>query len=93
MTRILREQRLSLTGLAADLGVSPATVWRWCLRGSNGHRLESVLLGSRRYTSREALDRFVGATNGGQIAIPTTPTAACEAAAMEANRRLQELGA
>ena len=35
-----------------------STVWRWVLRGVKGHRLESFLVGGRRYTTREAVGRF-----------------------------------
>ena len=39
-----------------------STVHRWRLRGVRGVRLETCLIGGRRYTSREALARFVAAT-------------------------------
>jgi hypothetical protein len=35
-----------------------ATLHRWALRGCRGRRLESVLIGRQRMTSREALQRF-----------------------------------
>ena len=38
---------------------SPRTVWRWVLRGSRGRRLETVLIGGSRFTSREAIERFL----------------------------------
>jgi len=39
-----------------------ATVHRWRLRGTRGVRLESVLVGGKRFTSAEAIERFVDAT-------------------------------
>ena len=39
---------------------SPSTLWRWRSRGIGGVRLETVMIGGRRYVSREALERFVG---------------------------------
>jgi hypothetical protein len=46
---------------------SAATYWRWALKGvqKNGqrHTLESLLYGGRRYSSRQALDRFLCALN------------------------------
>ena len=39
-----------------------STVYRWTLRGVRGKTLESTLLGGIRYTSLEALERFLGAT-------------------------------
>jgi hypothetical protein len=38
-----------------------STWQRWRLRGVRGIRLETVLIGGRRYTSREALARFFDA--------------------------------
>lgn len=38
---------------------SPATVWRWMTRGTRGLHLESVVVGGQRYTSREAIARFL----------------------------------
>ncbi len=36
-----------------------ATVYRWALKGARGKILESILVGGVRYTSREALHRFL----------------------------------
>jgi hypothetical protein len=41
---------------------SIATVWRWVLRGCAGTKLESILIGGRRFTSEEAIQRFADAT-------------------------------
>lgn len=39
-----------------------ATVWRWINRGVRGVKLETVMIGGRRFTSREALERFFAST-------------------------------
>lgn len=39
-----------------------STVYRWWKRGIKGVRLETILIGGRRYTSKEALTRFFAAT-------------------------------
>ncbi len=39
-----------------------STIWRWMLTGSRGVRLESIVCAGRRYTSVEAISRFVSAT-------------------------------
>src|SRR5438477_12344262 len=39
-------------------GVDVATVWRWTSRGIHDQRLETLLVGGIRFTSREALQRF-----------------------------------
>ena len=43
---------------------SRQTLERWMRRGSNGVVLESVTIGSRRYTSIEAIGRFLSAQAG-----------------------------
>lgn len=48
-----------------------STVHRWRFRGVRGIRLETCLIGGRRYTSREALERFstrvTAAADGGTM--------------------------
>jgi len=39
-----------------------STIWRWMKRGNRGVVLESVVCAGRRYTSLEAIARFVEAT-------------------------------
>ena len=55
------ESLLSVAEAAKLLPRRPAlrTIWRWIERGCNGVRLETVKIGDRRFTSREALHRFV----------------------------------
>ena len=43
--------------------VSLATLHRWRQRGVRGVKLETVLIGGLRYTSREAIARFIAAQN------------------------------
>lgn len=43
-------------------GINISTLWRWIQRGIKGQRLESVMVGGIRMTSREALQRFFTAT-------------------------------
>lgn len=40
---------------------SYATWWRWWRRGIRGVHLETVLIGGKRYTTVEAMQRFVAA--------------------------------
>jgi hypothetical protein len=40
---------------------STASVFRWVLQGVGGIKLESILLGGRRLTSSEAIQRFADA--------------------------------
>lgn len=57
------EELLSLTQAANRLPghVNVCTVWRWVRKGVRGVHLEHVCLGSRIYTSANALSRFANA--------------------------------
>jgi hypothetical protein len=64
-----------------------ATRWRWALHGVKGIRLESIRCGAVRYTSAEAVARFLAALNApGDVPEPRN------AAAEAAGRRLAEMG-
>ena len=80
--------------------INPATVYRWCTRGSrtpDGRvvRLEHVRVGSRVLTSREAVGRYVAALSSSvaptvtAVRTPTVRNRSSEAAAAA----LRELGA
>ena len=64
MIDIVNEQMIPRSKIPAwceqHLGnqVNRSTVHRWRLRGARGSKLETVLVGGRRYTSLEALLRF-----------------------------------
>lgn len=59
------------TAFPGDKRLSLATLHRWRIKGVRGVRLETVLIGGLRYTSREAISRFIAAQNA-----ETTPEAA-----------------
>ena len=40
-----------------------STVWRWISKGVDGVTLESVRVGGLRYTTKEAISRFIAAQN------------------------------
>ena len=50
----------------AGKGISLSTIWRWMLHGCRGHKLEWLLIGGQRYTSRQAVLRHLAAINAGQ---------------------------
>lgn len=60
----LEEALISLSQATRELPHRPhiSTVWRWCTRGVRGIRLETVVIAGRRFTSREALQRFTTAS-------------------------------
>lgn len=57
---LARESLLTLSAAATMLPGRPhiSTMHRWRLRGVRGVRLETILVGGRRYTSWQALERF-----------------------------------
>jgi hypothetical protein len=81
--RDLREdQPLSLPDAAEFLGKltgqkpHSSTLWRWCLKGCKGVRLESILIGGKRFVTAASLDRFVEnltTARDGQAEQPTAP--------------------
>jgi hypothetical protein len=77
MHHLLAEQRVTLTELAQQQQVSSSTVWRWTMRGLRGVRLETYSIGGRRFTTREAFDRFIlgsqHPSNSGSICASSVP--------------------
>ncbi len=54
---------------------SLATVWRWVLNGTRAGKLESFLVGGRRFTTLESIKRFAQqSTSAANGVSPTTPT-------------------
>lgn len=48
-----------------------STVWRWVLKGVRGIRLETIVVGGKRYTTIEAIERFIAATTAKANGEPT----------------------
>jgi len=91
---LLSESRISPTKLARREGISPSTPWRWLLRGVKGHKLESFLVGGKRYTTLEAYQRFIVALNAGPGERPVARTTKQrEAAVARAEKELTDAGA
>jgi hypothetical protein len=55
------EDLISIAQAAKSLPTRPSvrTVWRWIQKGCRGVKLETVAIGGRRYTSRQAIGRFI----------------------------------
>lgn len=66
------EELISLTAAAKGLPNRPSvvTLWRWRSRGINGYTLETILIGGRRYTSKQALARFFERTTAAADGAP-----------------------
>lgn len=87
------EQPIPISSAPSHIPSRPgkSTVWRWILVGIRGRILESGTIGGRRYTSREAIRRFL-ATGG-----PDPPHAALSTTQRRrqsdaANKALQDRG-
>jgi hypothetical protein len=69
----------SLISLAAAAKILPGrpsipTLWRWRSRGVGGVRLETVVIGGRRYTSHEAIAKFIAGTTAARDGPPAPLT-------------------
>jgi hypothetical protein len=89
--QLLRESRISLTQLAHEQNVSVATGWRWTQRGVKGHVLASFSCGGRKFTTREAFERWIAAINSERVAGGETSRQR-EHAIERAEQRADELG-
>lgn len=69
-TALLEEQTLTFAQARRFLPGSPPnqTLRRWAIQGVDGVKLETVKVGGRRFTSKEAIDRFLTRLNAGEIA-------------------------
>ncbi|HBJ36632.1 MAG TPA: hypothetical protein DDZ51_18125 [Planctomycetaceae bacterium] len=67
VSQILTEDVLTLQDarreIASATGRRPdkCTIYRWCLKGVGGTKLEHIRLGDRILTSRQAITRFITA--------------------------------
>ena len=90
---ITQERMLSLTAAAKQIPGNPSicTIWRWTTRGIKGRLLETVTVGGRRFTSAEAIGRFV--THGVfPAAAPPITTRAQEKRQRQVERELEAAG-
>ena len=69
-----------------------ATLHRWRLNGIRGVRLETAQIGGSRFTSREAIVRFLKTQNTDSTPTPSITPSQRRRQAETANRVLQEAG-
>jgi hypothetical protein len=81
--RDLREDKpLSLFDAADYLGKLTgrkphvSTLWRWCMKGCKGVRLESICIGGKRFVTATAIEQFIDASTAAQSAKAAQPAAA-----------------
>lgn len=72
-------------------GVCIQTLHRWRLHGVRGIKLETIMIGGLRYTSREAIARFIAAQNGESSRPGVSPKQRARQSAA-ARRQLEEMG-
>ena len=83
------ETRISFSALASRESVNVSTVWRWCLRGVRGIRLESISVGGRKYTSVAAFLRWSARVNNQPV--PSRTASQRTAALEQADRDLADI--
>ena len=71
-------------------GVSTSAIWRWTTVGVRGCVLETILIGGVRYTSKEAMERFIAAQNKSAAAAHSPDGR--QAAKERAERELKDAG-
>jgi hypothetical protein len=78
---------------------NPATLWRWRKKGVRGVRLQTVLIGGRRYVTRNALQQFIEAVTAAASAsaepsLPSKPSPEQRGGgrSVETRRRLKREG-
>ena len=75
-----------------DRRVSLATLHRWRSNGVRGVRLETCLIGGLRYTSKEAICRFISAQNADEQPVAAIAPAQRQRQSEAARLALQEAG-
>ncbi len=83
------EEHVPLSKAAALVPGRPsaATLWRWATRGARGVRLQTVVVGGRRFTSASAVSRFIDELNRE----PPPPTSGPARPSDAVNRQLDAL--
>lgn len=74
-------------------GIAEATMARYIQKGIGGVKLETIKIGGRRYTSKEAIARFIAAQNADDAPAAPVITASQRRKQSEAARtELQKMG-
>ena len=68
------------------------TTFRWALKGVRGVKLETFVCGHKRFTTREAISRFILAQNATESPVVAISPMQRRRQAETANRVLQEAG-
>ena len=71
---------------------SRCTLYRWAFKGINSVKLESLVVGHKRFTSKEAIGRFIAAMNADQAPAPSITKSQRARQAATADRLLAAAG-
>jgi len=75
---------------------NPSTLWRWRTKGVRGVKLETKLIGGRRFVYPAALNRFIeavtAAASKADQPAPSEPAAGKRPRSSETSRRLKRAG-
>ena len=71
---------------------SRCTLFRWAFKGVRGSKLETMLCGNKRFTSREAVGRFIAAQNSDQTPAPGISPSQRAKQSQAARRELAKIG-
>ena len=69
-----------------------STTYRWWLKGVRGAKLETLLIGNKRFTSREAIGRFIAAQNATETPVPQFTPSQRTRMSEAARKELQAIG-
>ena len=91
---LLTEQLRTLTEASREIPGRPhiTTMMRWSLRGIRGIKLETILIGGRRFTSEEAIERFIERLSDTRPGVASQPSTAQLQKDARANEELTRLG-
>ncbi len=96
MVDLLAEKAIPISKAPKHVPGRPhaATIWRWHQRGVRGVKLETFVAGGRRFTTEEAIERFIHRTTAAQDGTPveSVPCRKRQAAIEKAEAELEAAG-
>lgn len=94
MIDLSQEHLISLSQAAKAVPSRPGlrTVWRWVLNGVRGRKLDSVVIGGRRFTTTEAVSRFLDGCNPNLCTPTESPSGARQRELEGVDAELAQLG-
>lgn len=77
-------------GLLIPGNPARCTLYRWVLKGCRGVKLETIVCGHKRFTSKEAIARFIAAQNAGESPVQA-PTVTAKQRKRQAEAAMETL--